>query len=32
MSAAPATDTDRYTVISADGHADLPCEQYLQYL
>jgi predicted TIM-barrel fold metal-dependent hydrolase len=32
MSAAPATDTDRYTVISADGHAGLPCEQYRQYL
>src|SRR5689334_4787343 len=26
------TDLDRYTIISADGHAGLPCEEYRQYL
>lgn len=32
MTAVPEHADDRYTVISADGHAGLPCEQYRQYL
>ena len=32
MTGAPERADDRYTVISADGHAGLPCEQYRQYL
>ncbi len=24
--------TDKYTIVSADGHAGLPCEEYRQYL
>ncbi|HTT86490.1 MAG TPA: amidohydrolase family protein, partial [Acidimicrobiales bacterium] len=32
MTPVPRSGTDRYVVISADGHAGLPCEQYRQYL
>ena len=32
MSVVPEGPDDRYTVISADGHAGLPAEQYRQYL
>jgi predicted TIM-barrel fold metal-dependent hydrolase len=32
MSVVPETGTDHYTVVSADGHAGLPCAEYRPYL
>lgn len=32
MSRVPEHGSDRYIVVSADGHAGLPCEQYRRYL
>ena len=32
MTLVPESGSDRYIVISADGHAGLPCEQYRPYL
>ena len=32
MSDVPASGSDRYVVVSADGHAGLACEDYRPYL